>query len=88
MASKQKTKKSKAVASKKEPVQKVSPYSPKQIKKFVEEVKVEFTKIVWPDKKVTLGLTGIVVVLAMLVSVYLGAVDFVLGKGVSTILRG
>lgn len=84
MASKQKTKKGNVVASKKE----ASPFSPKQIKRFFEEVKVEFTKIVWPDKKVTLGLTGIVIVLAMVVSVYLGAVDFVLGKGVSAFLRG
>ena len=88
MAKSQKTKKSnaksKAVVTKKE----ASPYSPKQIKRFLEEVKVEFTKIVWPDKKVTLGLTGIVIVLAVVVSIYLGAVDFVLGKGVSSFLRG
>jgi len=67
---------------------KVAWYSPQQIRKFGEEVRVEFNKIVWPDKKVTLGLTGIVIVLAMVISVYLGAVDFVLGKGVSLFLRG
>ena len=33
-----------------------SPFSPAQIKKFVDEVKAEFFKIVWPDKKMTLGL--------------------------------
>lgn len=84
MAKKQKNKKKEVVVSQKT----ASPYSPKQIKKFIEEVKVEFNKIVWPEKKVTLGLTGIVIVLAMVISVYLGAVDFVLGKGVSSFLRG
>jgi preprotein translocase subunit SecE len=64
-----------------------SPYSPAQIKKFIEEVKVEFTKIVWPDKKMSLGLTGIVVVLTVIISAYLGAVDLLLGKLVSTFLR-
>lgn len=64
-----------------------SPYSPAQIKKFVEEVKAEFLKIVWPDKKATLGLTGVVVVLTVIVSVYLGSVDLLLGKVVSSFLR-
>jgi preprotein translocase subunit SecE len=64
-----------------------SPYSPAQIKKFLEEVKVEFGKIVWPDKKVTLGLTGIVVLFTIVVAIYLGTVDLLLGKLVSYILR-
>jgi preprotein translocase subunit SecE len=64
-----------------------SPYSPTQIKKFLEEVKAEFLKIVWPDKKATLGLTGVVVVLTIIVSVYLGSVDLLLGKVVSSFLR-
>jgi preprotein translocase subunit SecE len=64
-----------------------SPYSPAQIKKFVGEVQSEFTKIVWPDKKVTLGLTGMVILLAIIVSVYLGTVDVILGKIISSILH-
>jgi len=64
-----------------------SPFSPTQIKKFVEEVKAEFLKIVWPDKKMTLGLTGVVVVLTIVISIYLGAVDLLLGKGVGSLLR-
>ncbi len=84
MAKKQKSKKNTPA----ETTSQVAWYSPQQIRKFGEEVRVEFNKIVWPDKKVTLGLTGIVIVLAMVISVYLGAVDFVLGKGVSLFLRG
>jgi len=68
-------------------VEAVSPYSPAQIKKFVLEVKAEFGKIVWPDKKMTLGLTGIVVVMAMVLSFYLGSIDLVIGKIVSSLLR-
>ncbi len=82
MANKTKTKKT--VESKKD---KISPYSPSQIKKFISEVQVEFGKIVWPDKKITLGMTGIVVVLTIIVAAYLGTVDLLLGKLVSYLLR-
>jgi len=82
MANKSKSKKSGATKT-----EKPSPYSPAEIKKFIGEVKVEFTKIVWPDRKVTLGLTGIVVVLTIVVAVYLGTVDLLLGKLVTYLLR-
>ncbi len=82
MAGKQKSKKNRAVK-----VKEPSPYSPAQIKKFIEEVKVEFLKIVWPDKKMTLGLTGVVVVLTVVISIYLGTVDLLLGKVVASILQ-
>jgi len=58
-----------------------------RIKEFSAEVKSEFKKIVWPDKKVTLGSTGVVLVLVFLVSIYLGAVDLFIGKLVSYILK-
>ena len=79
----------KAIKSKKSNVEEKapSPYAPAQIKKFIEEVRVEFSKIVWPEKKMTLGLTGIVVVLTFVVSAYLGSVDLLLGKLVSSFLR-
>jgi len=81
--------KAKAKGKKKKQVAEVqsSNFSPAQIKKFVEEVKVEFSKIVWPERKVTLSLTGIVVVLSIVVSLYLGSVDLLLGKLVSSFLR-
>jgi len=82
MAANTKSKKNSVVKS-----EKPSPFSPAQIKKFVEEVKVEFLKIVWPDKKMTLGLTGVVVVLTIVISIYLGSVDLLLGKAVAAFLR-
>jgi preprotein translocase subunit SecE len=83
MAGKSKQSNKQVAAGKDEP----SPFSPSQIKKFVGEVQVEFTKITWPDKKVTLGLTGMVVLLTIIVSAYLGTVDVILGKLISLILR-
>ena len=57
------------------------------IKKFVSEVKVEFDKVAWPDKKHTAGSTVVVVVLVMIISFYLGGVDLLLGKLISLVLR-
>ena len=62
-------------------------FSLSRAKEFTAEVKSEFKKIVWPDKKVTMGSTGVVLVLVFVISVYLGAVDLFIGKLVSYILR-
>jgi preprotein translocase subunit SecE len=82
MTNKTKSKKNGAANS-----EEVATFSPAQIKTFIGEVKVEFTKIVWPERKVTLSLTGIVVVLSIIVSVYLGSVDLLLGKLVASFLH-
>ena len=76
--------KNKAVAAEQTAAQK---FSPARIKEFSGEVKSEFKKIAWPDKKVTMGSTGVVIVLVVLISVYLGAVDLFIGKLVSYILK-
>ena len=61
--------------------------SPSRIRTFLLEVHSEFRKIVWPPKKTTAGLTGFVLLLVVLISIYLGSVDFLLGKLVSSVLR-
>ncbi|MBW6519639.1 MAG: preprotein translocase subunit SecE [Desulfoarculaceae bacterium] len=62
-------------------------FSPAQIKKFINEVRVEASKIVWPERKVTLGLTTVVIVLSTIMAIYLGTVDLLLGKVVSFFLN-
>ena len=57
------------------------------VKVFSNEVKNEFNKIAWPDKKHTLGSTGVVIVLVMIISFYLGAVDLLLGKLIGLVLK-
>lgn len=83
MAAKAKPKKNGAVVKE----EAASGFSLGQIKKFLDEVKVEFSKIVWPERKVTLTLTIVVIIVSLLVAAYLGTVDLVLGKVVSTILK-
>ncbi len=67
--------------------EKKSYLSPSGIRTFMLEVQAEFRKIVWPAKKATAGLTGFVILLVVILSLYLGSVDLLLGKLVSTILK-
>ena len=64
-----------------------SSFTPTAIRGFVHEVLTEFKKIVWPDKKVTFGLTGFVLILVVVISLYLGSVDLILGKIISSVLQ-
>jgi preprotein translocase subunit SecE len=87
MAAKKRDKslKSKAVA-KQDPEVKSS-FQFSRISEFASEVKVEFRKIVWPDKKVTMGSTGVVIVLVCMLSIYLGTVDLFVGKLIGYLFR-
>ena len=58
-----------------------------KIKEFIREVKIEFQKIAWPDKKHTLATAGVVVVLVIMISFYLGAVDLILGKLIGLVIH-
>jgi preprotein translocase subunit SecE len=62
-------------------------FSFSQVKQFTSEVRNEFDKIAWPDKKHTMASTGVVIVLVIMLSFYLGAVDLILGKLISFILK-
>ncbi len=57
------------------------------VRHFLQEVLAEFNKIVWPARKVTAGLTGFVLVLVLVLSLYLSSVDLLLGKLVTFILH-
>ncbi len=79
--------KSKSVKDSKLIVEEANQFSPSQVKKFIYEVKLEALKIVWPEKKVTISLTAVVIVLSAMVSFYLGTVDLLLGKLISSVLN-
>ena len=51
--------------------------------RFLREVKVELKKVTWPSRKQTIGSTAVVIALVMLISLFLGVVDF----GISSLIR-
>lgn len=56
------------------------------VKTFLESVKIELGKVTWPTRKETVATTGVVVVIILLISIYLGACDIVLAKLMRLIL--
>lgn len=62
-------------------------FSFSQVREFTNEVKAEFGKIAWPNKKNTAGSAMLVVILLTIMSLYLGAVDLFIGKMISFILK-
>lgn len=81
---KQQSKKQLVKASGKE--QASSKFSLAQIKRFMDDVQREFTKIAWPTKQNTIRLTITTIIFVIIISFYLGAVDLVIGKLISYIL--
>lgn len=58
-----------------------------KIKEFFREVKIEIKKVVYPNRDELIGSTWVVIIMVMLVSIFLGAVDLGLSKIVSRLLR-
>ena len=58
-----------------------------QTKQFVLEVVSELKKVTWPNRKETLGATGVVLILVIIVSIYLGLVDYALSHLVRVLIR-
>ena len=55
----------------------------KNVVQFLQDVKIELTKIVWPKFDDFIGSTIVVLVLVFLFAIYLGSLDF----GFSTLAR-
>lgn len=47
---------------------------------FLKEVKMEAKKATFPSRKDTVATTGVVIVFVLIMSMYLGVVDFLLSK--------
>jgi preprotein translocase subunit SecE len=56
-------------------------------KQFIAEAVQELKKVTWPNRKETLGTTGVVLILVILIAIYLGVVDFVLSRLVRFVMH-
>ena len=57
-----------------------------KIKQFLTGSKIELKKVTWPTPKQTLASTSVVIIVVVIVSTFLGIVDFGLTKIVKLIL--
>jgi len=58
----------------------------KKLIKYFREVLEEMRKIVWPTREQTLRYAAIVIVVALSVAIFLGALDFVFSLGLQQLL--
>ena len=57
-----------------------------KIKQFLREVRVELRKVTWPSFKGAMASTSVVIVVVVIVSIFLGVVDFGLTRLIRLIL--
>ncbi|MBM4271744.1 MAG: preprotein translocase subunit SecE [Deltaproteobacteria bacterium] len=57
-----------------------------KIGKFLKEAKFELKKVAWPTPKQTLASTSVVIIVVIIVSIFLGIVDFGLSKIIRLVL--
>ena len=58
-----------------------------KVKEFFREVKIEIKKVVYPSRDELIGSTWVVIVTAVVISVFLGIVDLGLTRLVKIALR-
>ncbi len=58
-----------------------------KIKKFLKEVKVELTKVTWPTPSELRATTTVVIITTLIVTVFIGIVDFGLAQLIGALLR-
>ncbi|MEJ5228105.1 preprotein translocase subunit SecE [Thermodesulfovibrio sp.] len=58
----------------------------KKIKNFFQEVKIEAKKVNYPKKEEVMASTWVVIVTVFIISFFLGIVDFVLSKIISSFI--
>lgn len=56
--------------------------------KVVGDVYSELKKVTWPTKEETLKLTGVVIIISLIISLYIGIIDFLLAKLLNLITVG
>lgn len=58
-----------------------------EVVRFLQEVKLEFSKVVWPKTNDFIGSTIIVLFLVVVFALYLGLVDWVFARMMEYILK-
>ena len=57
----------------------------KRTRNFLTDVRVELKKVTWPSRQDTISSTGVVLVVVFIISFYLGFIDILLSKMVTSL---
>jgi preprotein translocase subunit SecE len=55
--------------------------------KFLSEVKQELLKVSWSSRQEVIGSTIVVIVITSIMTVFIGAIDLLLSKGLSIVFK-
>lgn len=55
---------------------------------FLNEVRAELSKVVWPSRSEVIRLTWVVVLVSLVVGLFIGALDFIFTKLFSFLIEG
>jgi preprotein translocase subunit SecE len=58
-----------------------------QVREFLKDVQLEFTKVSWPTRNELRDSTVVVIAAVLLVSLFVAAVDYVLRLGIGLLFR-
>ncbi|MBI3572524.1 preprotein translocase subunit SecE [Candidatus Kaiserbacteria bacterium] len=59
-----------------------------QLTTYLKHVREEFHHIVWPTNRTAIAHTLVVILIALLVALFIGVLDYLLRTGVSVIIGG
>jgi preprotein translocase subunit SecE len=57
-----------------------------KILRFLKEAKIELKRVTWPTPRQTLASTSVVIIVVIIVSIFLGIVDYGLSKAIRLVL--
>jgi preprotein translocase subunit SecE len=57
----------------------------KRTRTFLTDVRVELKKVSWPSRQDTISSTGVVLVVVFIISFYLGIIDILLSRMVTSL---
>ncbi|MCH7761097.1 preprotein translocase subunit SecE [candidate division TA06 bacterium] len=58
-----------------------------KILQFVQEVRIELGKVTWPSREEMIGSTGVVILVSIMMSLFIGSIDIILSKIVAWLVR-
>lgn len=59
-----------------------------KLQSFIEETKAELIKATWPSREDTIKLTRTVIIISIIISVYLGLLDYVFNEILNKVVSG
>jgi preprotein translocase subunit SecE len=58
-----------------------------KVLQFIQEVRIELGKVTWPSREDIIGSTGVVLIFATMMAIFIGAFDLLLSKIIAMLVR-